>query len=1311
MFDPAHPQQSFPDLEKGIQQYWEEEDIFKRSIRQRADEQQFSFYDGPPFATGLPHYGHLLAGTIKDVIPRYQTMRGRQVQRRFGWDCHGLPVENLVEQEESIKDRREIEAMGTGEFCQLCCKSVQRYTKEWRQVVERMGRWVDMDWDYRTMDPEYMESIWWVVNQLNEKGLLYEGHRPMHVCPRCVTPLSNFEVTQAYKDVTDSAVTVQFELEDQKGTYVLAWTTTPWTLPGNLLLAVGQDIRYAKVECEGRTYILATSSVEKTFEGKEYKTTGTVSGKTLAGKHYKPLFPYFIAAYRNNKHAFRIVTADFVATDEGTGIVHIAPGFGEDDFGIGQREGLELLQHVTMDGKFVPEVTDFAGQSVKPVNDPAKTDRTIIKWLEERDLLFSKATYKHSYPHCWRCDSPLLNYATASWFVKVEVLKEKLLANNAKTKWVPEHMRDGRFGRWLENARDWAISRNRYWGTPLPIWRNTETGDIEIVESRDELMRRALVRFSKITVLRHGESEGNLAPIYQGQEPGTDLTERGRQQAQAAGELLVESSPLTVHSCHLPVDIIYCSPLARTRQTAQAVADATGANVIVDERLREVAFGEYEGKTIDFSDLAFVKAKRAHKMQKNAPESIYHFPGMETWNQVQERINDFLTDILHRHRSQHVVIVTHADPVQNIKHFFAGEDPMKISRQPYPQYADPHSYYWDHDANAAMDLHKHAVDSIVWHGPATRGGTSITLARHGQTDANKDGLVQGNELDLPLNAEGKAQAQALAATLKGKKFDAILCSPLARARETAETIATALGTTVTATWDDLTERSSGDWNGKTLPDVMAQFPGALREVTPAFHHATPPNGESLSQFLQRMAAVRDRLLAEYAGKRVLIVCHQGVNQGLRAIMENLSYREAVTARLANSATYTLKLGNAYRRVPEVLDCWFESGSMPYAQAHFPFANVQRTALQAGDGPHGFPADFIAEGVDQTRGWFYTLMVLSSALFNAPAFRHCIVNGIVLAEDGKKMSKRLKNYPEPTVLIDKYGADAIRFTLMSSPAVRGEDLRISEKLVNDTVRNVLLPMWNAYSFFVTYANAAEFKPSPSRSRSSHPLDQWICAEMQDLVNRMTAQMDAYDLSATCAELGDSIDALTNWYIRLSRRRFAGKSAAEPSRSASVKAGLAQGEKERDDALYTLYDVLLTLSQTMAPFCPFITDAMYMNLVPGSHHSVHLTDWPNVRPLSESEHCLIAKNRLLRRIVSLGMSIRSEQTIKVRQPLAEATIAVPPARMQECTLTDADQHMLKQELNVKTLHFVQDPGDLAQAYAQVDARAVGPRLGAR
>ena len=1317
MFDPVDPAQRLPDLEEGILQYWKEEDSFKRSIRknsqivgdpwdtqevesgkrkvEKGKDTNYSFYDGPPFATGVPHYGHILAGTIKDVIPRYQTMRGCTVQRRFGWDCHGLPIENIIEKENNIQNKQQIEEMGIGAFNNLCRSTVQRYTNEWRSVVERMGRWVDMDWDYRTMDPDYMESIWWVFSQLHKKDLIYEGAKPMHICPRCVTPLSNFEVTQAYVDITDMSATAKFQLTDEPNTFVLAWTTTPWTLPGNLLLAINTQVPYVKVSYEGAQYILAKDLVEKVFEGKEIESTESVSTKDLIGKTYEPLFPYFSKQYKDT--AFRIVAGDFVTTENGTGVVHIAPGFGEDDFALGQREGLELLQHVRMNGTFTDEVTDFAGMPVKPADDPSKTDKKIIEWLKAHNGLFATIKYKHSYPHCWRCDSPLLNYATSSWFVAVDRIKQRMLQANSTTQWVPAHIRDGRFGRWLENARDWAISRNRYWGTPLPIWRQEEvendTDEIEVIGSRDDLMKHKTIRFTKVTAVRHAESEGNLIPIYQGELPGTDLTERGQTQAHAAGEYLASQN----------VDIIYCSPLARTQQTAQAIAAATGAKVIIDDRLREASFGDWEGKTVDFSDLTFLKERRAHKIDSGKPESIYHFEGMETWESVQNRIHEFMEDVIPKHRSEHIVVVSHADPVLNIEHFFTGMDAVKLSHRPYPDYATPKSYYWDHDKQQQLDLHNDTIDDITWPGAATNNSVDLLLVRHGETDWNKEKRTQGHT-DNTLNETGIAQAQQTATSLKGKKIDAIVCSDLKRAALTASIIAKELGMEIDEEWAELRERNNGDWDGMKVEDILADHPNATDDAhTITFHHKTPPNGESLSAFLNRIETACNKLREKYAGKTVLVVSHGGTTRAFHAVIENLNYKTALNISPKNASVTEMKLNPPLKRITDVLDCWFESGSMPYAQEHYPFEMKHK---QAGEEPSNFPANFIAEGMDQTRGWFYTLTVLGTALFDKSPFENCIVNGTVLAEDGKKMSKRLKNYPDPMEVVNVHGADAVRFTLMSSPAVRGEDLRFSEQLVAETVRGVLLPLWNTYSFFVTYANACHFEPAQTRKHSHHPLDIWIRTEVQNLVNKMTNEIDAYNLSATCNALHETIDALTNWYIRLSRRRFAGKGAID-----NVDSSGDQEAQDRTDALSTLYDVLLTISQTLAPFCPYITEAIYLNLVSQEHGSIHLTDWPEVRALTTEEQSLLAKTRIMRSIVSLGNAVRSEANIKTRQPLQTATIAVPPDMQKHIQLTAEDMNILRQELNVKEVAFAKDPEELAESFVMVDARKVGPRLGKR
>ena len=669
---------------------------------------------------------------------------------------------------------------------------------------------------------------------------------------------------------------------------------------------------------------------------------------------------------------------------------------------------------------------------------------------------------------------------------------------------------------------------------------------------------------------------------------------------------------------------------------------------------------------------------------------------MELWAQIHGRIAAFFEEILPRHRSDHIAIVSHADPIQNIAHFFTKEDPQHIEKQPFPAYAHPRTFFWDHDQEAPMDLHCDRIDGIVWPGSPSAASIELTLVRHGETDWNREKKSQGGQSDIPLNAEGRKQAKELAEKIKRlsltrtpacrqagsprgeRAYDVIISSDLSRARETAQILSQELSIPHADQWDLLRERYTGDWGAQPYDAILHNHPPAHEGgSTTTFHHETPPNGESLSAFLRRAWQVYATLLQRYPAQRILCISHGGMIRALRTICENLPYREAALWHIGNAETISLRVHPLMRRVPDVLDCWFESGSMPYA------------------GQGGFPADFIAENIDQTRGWFYTLMVLSTALFQKPAFRHCICGGMILAEDGKKMSKRLKNYPDPTALMDRHGADALRFMLMTSPVTRAEEIRFSERSVEDVVRNLLLPLWNAYSFFVTYANLAHFEPQPVHSSSDHPLDRWIRAEIQDLTNRMTEELDRYDLSATCSEIFDTIDALTNWYIRLSRRRFAGK---DPEDSGSA-------------ALITLYDVLLTLMRLLAPFCPFITEAITRNLVPGVGNSVHLTDWPTPRPLTSEEEALLLKNRMLRRIVSLGLRARAEAGMKLRQPLASAHIAIPPALLPLAHMTREDELLLEQELNVESLSLLADPGLLGKRIAFVDARKAGPRLGAR
>ena len=915
---------SFPAAEREVLKRWEERRAFERSVEERSPDKSYSFYDGPPFATGLPHYGHLLVGTIKDVVARYWTMRGYRVERRFGWDCHGLPVEFEVEKQLGLNGRADIEAFGVDKFNETCRSIVLRYAEEWRTIVTRMGRWVDFDNDYKTMDISFMESVWHVFKTLWEKDLIYEGYRVVPYSWRIGAPLSNFEANLNYKDVQDPSITVKFTLDDDgwidlltklstgveegEPPYVLAWTTTPWTLPSNLALAVDPEATYVIVEVgkdggaggaqsinegarPGERYILHADLVEAYWPKAEgIEIIGEMRGSDLTGRGYQPLFPFFAERRQNEENAFRILLADFVTAETGTGIVHMAPAFGEDDFHLGREFGIEPADPVDENGKFTAVVEPYQGLMVKDA------DRQIIQDLKEEGRILRHETYEHSYPFCYRSDTPLIYKTITAWYVRVESFKDQLVANNQRIRWVPDHVKDGRMGNWLEGARDWNISRNRYWGNPLPIWRNDETGETICVGSRAELE-------------------------------------------------------------------------------------------------------ELAGQKVE-------------------------------------------------------------------------------------------------------DLHKHIVDDIVIPSPTGQG-----------------------EL---------------------------------------------------------------------------------------------------------------------------------------------------------------------RRIPEVLDCWFESGSMPYGQAHYPFENAE--AFE-----RGFPADFINEAVDQTRGWFYTLLVLSTALFDKPAFENCIVNGLVMAEDGRKMSKSLKNYPDPVDLVEEHGADAIRIFMLDSPALRGDELRFTEAGVRDMVRRVLLPWWNSVSFLMTYAHVDEWDPDTDwyDGEPTHELDVWIRAKLEDLKYRVEREMAAYKLYRVVDPLLHFLDDLTNWYIRRSRRRF--------------------WKSERSDdklcAYTTLYSVLLEFTELMAPFTPFMADEVYerLRVTPDTQavDSVHLRDMPERRELSVQELQIEHRIDLTRSVCELGHRLREKARIRTRQPLSR--IRVGTTNEKEREWLKVGERVILEELNIKSLEILDDPTRLATPTIKPNMSRLGPRLG--
>jgi len=1056
---------------------WAEKGIFEKSLEQTKDGGEFVFYDGPPFATGLPHYGHILASVIKDAIPRYQTMKGRHVRRVWGWDCHGLPIENLIEQELGLGHKTDIEKYGVGNFNEAARASVFRYDTEWKKFIPRIGRFVDMEHSYTTMDASYTESVWWAFKSLYEKNLIYQGFKPMHICPRCETTLSNNEVTSDYKDITDISVTAKFELADpirtdgsteptsngagEPKTYILAWTTTPWTLPGNVALAIAPTAEYVKVSIENENYILAAERVETALVGKEYKIVATMKGSDLVGKSYRPIFDYYASqeTLTNRENGWKIYGADFVTMESGTGVVHIAPAFGEDDMNLGIREKLPFVQHVGMDGVMKKEVRDFAGVSVKPKASEKDahqaTDILIIKHLASIGALFSKEKIVHAYPHCWRCDTPLLNYATESWFVKVPELKDKLLEANAKTSWVPKNMRDGRFGNWLEGARDWAISRSRYWGAPLPVWQCNDCNARFVAGSRTELAERTKKSSNKYILMRHGQAKSNATNTVSSKietSVNFGLTDLGRASAQKSAESLKGES----------IDMIIASPFLRTKETAEIVAKEIGFdvnNIKFDERIKEVDTGVFDGKSIDDYRSHFVS--QAEKFTKR-PE------GGENLLDVKRRAMALLEELESEHTGKTILIVTHEYPIWML-----------------------------------------------------------------MTGAEGAGIARGVELK-----DGK---------------------------------------------EDFVKTG---------------------EVTELSFTTFPHNAEY--EF--------DLHLPYIDGVEVVCAC-----------------------------------GAKMSRVPYVFDCWFESGSMPYAQFHYPFENKELFEKN-------FPANFIAEGVDQTRGWFYSLMVLSVGLFGKSPFENVIVNGMVLAEDGQKMSKKLKNYPDPKEVVNKYGADAVRYYLLSSPIVHAEDLAFSERGVDEVVKKNIARLLNVLSFYEMYGADA----LKAEGKSENPLDLWILARLAELGEEMTRAFDAYELDRAVKPIGLFVDDLSTWYVRRSRDRFKSDDATD-----------------RAHAIETTRVVLFELAKLLAPIMPFLAEDIYAR-VGGKMESVHLEGWTVVAPADEKILSIMAQ---VRNIVSLALEARAKSGLKVRQPLASITVK-SEMLAPELALIIAD------ELNVKEVKWSKD-----------------------
>lgn len=946
--------------------------------------------------------------------------------------------------------------MGVGMFNAAAGKAVLRYAHEWKRVIPRLGRWVDMEDDYRTMDTTYTESVWWAFKSLHDKGLVYEGFKVLQLCPRCGTTLSNFEVNQGYKDIEDLTATVKFELADEPGTFVLAWTTTPWTLPGNVALAVGKDIAYGVYEKDGVKVIVADLLSTKLGEG--WTRVADRSIDTLVGKSYKSLFGNALeihaatAEQAKFKNAYKIYAADFVTTEDGTGVVHIAPAFGEDDLTLAKANNLPVVHHVDKDGVVASIMPAIGGRQAKSKGNPKETDGLMIAYLEEQKLLFSSAPYKHSYPHCWRCDTPLLNYAASSWFVEVSDFRDKLVAQNKDVDWVPRAVGENRFGDWLKNARDWAISRARYWGAPIPVWKNEVTGEIRVIGSLADLKQYVKKSGNRYTAMRHGEAESNVSGVLDStNEKRWPLTEKGRAAAASAGRSLAKDG----------VTVIYTSPFERTLETAKIVAKELGlpeTAIRTDDRLRELDFGTLHNTS--YQDFLKIREMLSYTDVVG---------GGESYQDAKGRFGSFIYDLETTHENEHVLIVTHGIGVESLS-FLSGlekETPKQVSEISVPGFAEPVRIPFvplPHNERYEVDLHRPGIDEVE--------------------------LVDTD-------------------------------------------------------------------------------------------------------------------------------------------------------------------GNRLVRVKDVFDCWFESGSMPYGQDHYPFEKQKFNPKAGWFGKgKGYPADFIAEGLDQTRGWFYSLLVLGTLLFGKAPYKNVIVNGLVLAEDGRKMSKKLKNYPDPEHIFEKYGADALRLYLLTSPIMRGEDLRFSERGVQDIGNKVLGRLRNVATFLRDYAASGDAEPN-----ITHVLDRWLFARLAETTTAVTEGLENYELDRATRPLGDFVDDLSTWYLRRSRARV-----TEDAVAAAV-----------------LKKALREFSLLLAPFAPFAAEELFAqvkNRDDGA--SVHLAQWPTSS--KKPDHTLIKNMANIRTLASEALMHRQKAASKVRQPLASITISRAHKEVDRSIL-----NLLTDEVNVKEIAF--------------------------
>ena len=1001
----VNPRQNFPQMEDSVNEFWKKNDTFRKSIINRSEKDSYVFYDGPPFITGTPHYGTLLSRIAKDVVPRYWTMKGKRVERQWGWDCHGLPIETKVEKKLGIKNHREIESYGIGRFIDECYKYTREVSNEWKWYKEKVGQWVDFDNSYKTMDQSYMESVIWVFKQLMDKGKVYEGNRVSLYCNRCGTPISNFEIAMdnSYADMEDPAITVKFPVTTEgefKGANILAWTTTPWTIPSNRALVLDSQETYVLVESGSEKYILAKKRLENVFGTIPFTVVKEFKGEALIGLHYDPPFHFFDGS---EKEWQVYEYPGMVTMDEGTGVVHSAPGFGEIDTEMGEKMSLTMAMSINDEGKFIDKVEPYKGIYIK-VADPQITED-----LKNAGRLFKAERITHRYPFCYRCQTPLIQKAQPSWFVNIQDMKPQLIANNEKINWVPDHLKYGRFKKGIEMAPDWGVSRTRYWATPMPIWQREENGKVVeriVVGSRDEIRELSVDPITKVTfVLKGSQIETNASER-------TELFIADRDEFVSISNEILKDKEFT--------SISYA-----------------------EEGLLEDAFHEY---------ILNIQTKFAEFLMSNIGKDI-----------------EVTTD------SETLAILRHTCERYILKEVFAMEYPVN---QPFVMFFNKAEL---------MDLHRPKIDQI-------------------------------------------------------------------------------------------------------------KLKGTTGELT---------------------------------------------------------------------------------RINDVLDVWMDSASMPYACKHYPFEHKEKFEAS-------YPADFVVEYIAQTRAWFYVMHVVSTALFNTNSFKNSVTTGVMFGNDGRKMSKSYGNYPDPKDTILKYGAEPLRLYLIGSKLMVGEDVNFDEEGLKDQVKTIILPLWNSYSFLITYANMKGWQPREELARNNrkdpsnktewdhipfaevkNQLDQWIIAKLQLAIRNVRESMDEYNVPTAVKVIPQLIDNISKWYIRRSRGRFANND---------------------QPAFDTLYYVIVELIKLMAPFTPFLSEEMYQNLVAENFknqpESIHLCDFPeyDMNFLEKSEE-LMGQMDTVSNIVTLGQALRVDNSLKVRQPLSEMQV-------QNVELTDWMKDLMQDELNVKKITVVEE-----------------------